>query len=127
MRGGFRPSTWSYQIELPRPSGEPIKRRSTAPGVVHVKWGESSTAPWTDRSPLKQAGVTSEQLAAIERSLGQDATIPTGMMLPVPDGASAVQVDAARDALSTGKGSMTLLETTKGGFGAGTVAAPEKD
>ena len=31
--GGYRPSTWVYEVSLPRPSGDPIKRRVPVDGV----------------------------------------------------------------------------------------------
>ena len=125
--GGYRPSSWVYSLDLPRPSGDAIKRRVPAGGVVHVKTGATPASPWRGRSALERAGLTSGQLAHIERSLGLDSSVPTGGILPQPDGASAMAVAQANAALSQGKGALTLIETTAGGYGQGPTAAPRKD
>ena len=125
--GGYRPSSWVYELGLPRPSGDPIKRRSPADGVVHVLSGAAPATPWKGRSPLASASLTSGQLAHIERSLGHDASVPTGGIMPQPDGTSPTAIKQAMTALSQGKGHTTLVETTAGGFGQGLSAAPRQD
>ena len=126
--GGIRPSSWVYQVDLPRPGGDPIKRRVPAEGVVHVLSGAAAASPWRrGRSPLESAGLTSGQLAHIERSLGLDASVPTGGIMPQPDGASPASVKQAEPALTQGKGGLTLVETVAAGWGQGKTAAPRKD
>ena len=125
--GSWRPSSWVYRLRIPRPGGEDVVRRSPAAGVIHVKWNEKSSSPWLGRSPLESAGLTSGQLANIERSLGHDASIPTGALLAVPDAASKTQVAQAKNAISSGKGGLSLLETTSSGWGKGGDAKPAKD
>ena len=36
VRGGTRPETWTYQLELPLPSGKVAKRTLPAESVLHV-------------------------------------------------------------------------------------------
>ena len=73
------------------------------------------------------AGLTSDELAKIERSLSYDAGPAAGQILAMPDGAAKSVIGAAEGALSQGLGKITLIETTRGGFGQGQGAAPEKD
>ena len=60
VTGGYRPSSWVYRLELPRPSGEPVTRVITVEGVVHVKVGTKTVEPWRGVSPLRECGLTSE-------------------------------------------------------------------
>ena len=47
--------------------------------------------------------------------------------MPVPDGLSPAQAQGVRNALVNGKGAITPVETTSGGFGQGREAAPRRD
>ena len=127
VRGSYQPSSWTYQLTLPRPTGEPAKRLVPAAGVVHVLSGATSSSPWRGRSPLERAGLTAGQLANIEKSLGLDSSVPTGGILPQPDAATPMAVKQAQTALSQGKGGLTLVETTAAGWGQGQTAAPRQD
>ena len=125
--GDVEPSTWRYRIERARPTGEPVPRNVPAAGIVHVRYEPPASAPWAGVSPLVGAGVTATQLARIEQSLAYDAQIPTGALMPLPDGASTKQVESLKNAVSSGKGALSHIETTAGGFGQGAIAAPRAD
>ena len=84
--GDVSPSSWVYRLEHQRPTGEPAKQDTLGAGVVHIRYKPSPIAPWMGISPLARAGLTSTQLANIERSLGFDAKIKTGGILPFPHG-----------------------------------------
>ena len=119
----------SYQLELPSPSptGQPVLRRASADGVVHITVNETSGAPWIGRAPWQCANLSAESLGMIERSLRSDSSIPGGQLLPIPDGASRTAKDAIANALSKGQGAISPIETTAGGYGAGHLAAPRDD
>ena len=51
----------------------------------------------------------------------------SGLLLPLPDGLSAAAISGVRGALVKGKGAITPVETTSGGFGQGQFAAPRRD
>lgn len=132
--GGPRPRSWMYTFRQQQPNGEnPIdtddlpQQASSYDGMVHVRNTPHPESPWRGVSPLIAAGVTAGQLAKIEQSLSYDASVPTGGLLPLPDGVTATQANAAKSALTTGKGKTTLVETTRGGFGQGSQAAPQHD
>ena len=118
---------WGYRLTFAVPTGEPVIRRRPARGVLHVMTDPSPSAPWSGRSPLTLAGLSASTLANIERSLSHDASIPTGGLMPQPDGVAASAINQVKAAMQTGKGGLTLIETTKGGFGQGDTAAPRQD
>ena len=134
ITGGSTPERWRYEIKLPRPNGEdPLdidqlpSRNVGAEGMVHVRYMPYPLAPWIGVSPLQSARFTAETLARIERSLQDDAKIPTGAILPQPDGISDAGITQVKTAVTAGKGGLTLIETTRGGFGLGKESAPERD
>ena len=124
VSGGYRPSSWTYKLELARPSGEPVMRVVPAEGVVHVRVGQRPGSPWLGVSPLREAGLTSDALANLDKSLGTDTSPPSGLLMAMPDGASQGQVDQAAEAITRGRGGLSLLQTTAQGFGQGKQAAP---
>ena len=123
------PGRLSYELELPNPNPhqQPVLRRASADGVVHVLINETPGTPWAGRAPWQCAKVSAEALGMIERSLGWDSAIPTGMLLPVPDALSTTAKNAVVNTLVNGKGGITALETTSGGFGQGGQARPAGD
>ena len=134
ITGGTAPETWRYEIKLPRPNGEdPLdvdqlpSRNVAAEGMVHVRYMPHPTAPWIGLSPLQSAGYTAKTLAKIERSLQDDATIPTGAVMPQPDGISQTGINQIRAALTLGRGGLSTIETTRAAYGLGQNSAPQKD
>ena len=116
-----------YELEVANPGGETTRRRATADGVIHVMVNASITSPWMGRAPWALAKLTAEGLAVIENSLKLDSSIPAGMLLPVPDGIGDQAKTGIRNALARGKGMITPVETTAGGFGQSRLAAPKND
>lgn len=134
ITGGPSPDSWRYQVKQQRPNGDSPLDTESLPeasvpyaGMVHVRYMPRSSAPWLGVSPLASAGFTAETLARIEKSLQDDASQPTGGIMPQPDGVSARAITQAQAALTSGKGATTLVETTAGGFGLGPSAAPRRD
>ena len=134
ITGGPAPESWRYEVRLPRPNGEdpldvdqlPV-RNIGAEGIVHVRYMPHRSAPWIGVSPLQSAGFTATTLAKIEKSLQDDVNIPTGQLLPLPDGIGDDPLAKLKTALPAARGRLTLVETTAGGFGLGPGGAPRKD
>ena len=134
VNGGVRPSSWSYTFKQQRPNGEddldldalPTRVRP-ATGIVHVRYMPRPEAPWRGVSPLIGAGVSAQTLARIESGLSQDANSGSGQILAVPDGATAKQVEQLKNALTTGRGKVSLVETSAAGWGQGQQAKPAGD
>ena len=134
ITGSAAPETWRYSIKQQRPNGEDPLDTDQLPvtvvpyeGMVHVRYMPGPQAPWHGVSPLVSAGLTADTLAGIERSLGHDASVPTGGLMPQPDAASPTAIRQAGAAFTQGKGGLTLIETTAGGYGQGPSAAPRQD
>ena len=134
ITGGPAPESWRYGIRLARPNGEdpldidqlPV-RNIGAEGMIHVRYMPYRAAPWHGVSPLQSAGFTAETLARIEKSLQDDAKVPTGSIMPQPDGISDKGIAGIQAAVTAGKGALTLVETTAGNFGLGPAGAPQRD
>ena len=132
--GNEEPEDWVYYYRRNRPNREeplgveslPIRSKRSA-DVVHVRKNPPAGMPWQGRSPLLDAGLTSEQLARIEQSLLWDASVPSGMLMPVADGAGNAAKTQIAGALGRGKGKTTIVETQKAGMGQGMQAAPQDD
>ena len=132
--GEEEPEDWVYFYRRSRPNRDnpldveslPVRSKRSA-DVVHVRKNPPAGMPWQGRSPLADAGLTSEQLARIEQSLLWDAGVPAGMTLPVAEGIAEGQKGQIAGALGQGKGKTTIVETMKGGGGQGPLAAPSGD
>ena len=134
VSGDPAPETWTYRIKQQRPNGENPLDVDQLPvtavpyeGMVHVRYMPGPQSPWHGVSPLVSAGVTAETLARIEKSLQDDAKQPTGGIMALPDGANPKQAEQVKAATTTGKGGLTLMETTSAGWGQGEKAAPKRD
>ena len=128
ITGDVAPETWRYAIEQARPGDDdPARQNVAAAGIVHVRYMPRPGAPWLGISPLVAAVVTAQQLAKSDKSLEYEAGIPVGNLLPIPDGVSDAAKAGIQNALANGKGKITPVETTAGGYGQGNLAAPKSD
>ena len=108
-----QPRRWSYRLKLPAPgrqAGQDITRTAPSAGVVHILINPTPGAPWRGRSPLALADLSADLLAYLERSLTNDAQVPGGYLLPLPDGSTQSQANQVRNAMQRGKGTITPIE-----------------
>ena len=124
VSGGVRPETWTYQLELPLPSGKVAKRTLPAESVLHVRYATRPSAPWAGISPLGMADETRALATWIERRLAEETSTATSYVLPLPE---AADVDKLKADIKSGKGKLLIVDTTSGGWGDGTTAAPQRD
>ena len=82
IRGGPRPSSWYYRVELSGPSGTAWETHSAAE-VLHMRWLTDPARPWAGVSPLQHASDTGTLAAWIDKRLGEEASGPVGAFLPV--------------------------------------------
>ena len=128
VSGNISPTTWRYTMDFYAPGQyDPIKRNVAGEGVVHARYKPSPFAPWLGISPLVSAKLSASVLARIERSIRDDASIPTGVLMPSPDGATVDQTNTLSSAMAGGRGGITALETMKAGLGARARASPDED
>ena len=124
VSGGVRPETWTYQLELPLPSGKVSKRTLPAESVLHVRYATRPSAPWAGISPLGMADETRALATWIERRLAEETSTATSYVLPLPE---AADVDKLKADIKSGRGKLLIVDTTSAGWGDGTTAAPQRD
>ena len=115
--------TNSYSRMLPRDA------------LVFLKWGTSAGIQYRGTSPRQWASLTSRMLANTEKSLGDEASGPNAMLIPLPIDPGEDENDEEGDSYIAGvtrsigaaKGGALLLETTAAGYGEGMSAAPRRD
>ena len=126
IEGFLDPETWRYSLELPVPGGV-VKRNAQAAQVIHVRINGTPNEPWKGRSPLQASRATSQLASWIERGLSMDSSVPAGEIISIPDGATNTQIAQAQSAITTGRGKISLIETSRAGWGAGQQARPAGD
>ena len=124
VSGGVRPETWTYQLELPLPSGKVSKRTLPAESILHVRYATRPSAPWAGISPLGMADETRALATWIERRLAEETSTATSYVLPLPE---AADVDKLKADIKSGRGKLLIVDTTSAGWGDGTTAAPQRD
>ena len=121
IQGGPDPRSWTYDVELPGPSVS-VQRSVSAEQVIHVRYAAAPGQPWKGVGPLVLAGDTMAAAANMDGRLRQEASARSGYVLPVPKVDDKLQSDL--DAL---KGKTVLVESTAGGWAAGSSGAPRSD
>ena len=81
--GGFLPSSWVYNVELPGPS-DSVSKRVESSGVVHCRLAWHSATPWRGVSPLEFATSTGSLASFLETRLGEESSSPVGTIIPIP-------------------------------------------
>lgn len=134
VRGGWRPSTWRYRLDLMGPDRATHTLLVPAEQVLHFRYATSADLPWLGMSPMGIAGESARLHAALERVLRDESSGTRGYLLPVPPGEadddddeSAGQIDSLKSDLRGLSGNTMLVETTSGGWGEGPSSAPGRD
>ena len=128
--GSPDPMDWWYGLELATPSGSSGEKFLPASSVLHFRYATLPTQPWVGIAPLDLANRTGKLAAQLERSLGDEASSPTGFLLPLPEGNAGGDnadgtVDGSADdpaavlmaAIRNLKGDIKAVESTAGGYG----------
>ena len=125
------PEDWTYRCDVSSPSAS---RTLTRPydAVLHFRYSYDPGSPWRGVGPLTRARLTAALAANLESGLGNQASAPTGQLIPVPDpGAGDTEADdplsSLKDDLARIGGGTMLLETTAGAWGDGKAIAPRSD
>ena len=125
--GGVESESWIYRLEFDAPGGGMRTRTVRRDAVVHITYATADGRPWQGVSPLGASPLTRDLAGRIEQSLAWDSGGATGRLLPLPDGVTDGQTQQVARALRSGKGLLSLIETTSKGFGQGASAAPRRD
>lgn len=127
VTGGYRPQSWRYRLDLPGPSDTGAHMVAPAASVVHVTYSTDHARPWQGVSPLDWASLSGQLAGNLERALADESAGTRGYVLPVPSGIAKAQADTIKADLRSLKGRTTIVESTSGGWGQGTAAAPARD
>ena len=112
-------------MSLSGPTGT-TTRVVPADGVLHVRYLPDCRTPWRGVAPWKRAPTLSKLAAAVEAALVREASLPTKVIVPIPQGAQAAGKNLRAD-LHNNDYALAFPTTTAGGFGAGRTSAPLTD
>lgn len=127
VTGGYRPRSWRYRVDLPGPSETGAHMVAPAASVLHFTYSVDHGRPWQGISPLDWASLSGALAGNLERALADESAGTRGYVLPVPSGVAKAQADAVKADLRNLRGRTTVVESTSGGWGQGTAAAPARD
>ena len=114
---------WEYELTLPTPNAI-VTRFLPADGVVHLRYGADIQQPWTAAGPLQRGKETAQLQATLERRLTQEAAMPVGSVLPMPDTTNTGQLQTDIAGL---RGKTVLVPSTSSGWEQGERGAPRAD
>lgn len=130
FHGDAHPDSWRVVASYSGPSST-TTRDLPFSGVVLVKWGSRSFAPYVGVGPTSWAHTTARLQAETERSLADEAGGPVAQLLAIPqDGGDDGEEDPLRELkadLRTARGKALLVETVAAAWGEGRGAAPQRD
>ena len=126
ISGGPDPDSWIYDLTFGGPS-ETMSKSVPAAGVAHLRYAVDPSTPWAGKGPMQLASATSKLTATLETSLANEMSAQVGVLLPVPEESTLDQRAALSADIASLKGSVGLLPTTSGGWGAGGQSKPQHD
>ena len=124
IHGGPNPELWTYQVDMSGPS-RTDRRVIPADRLIHPKYAVRPGAPWRGVSPLGIATETRKLAGWIERRLTEETSTVSAYLLALPENrpdSTSLKAD-----LKAGAGRLHIVDTTKGGYGAGQDQAPRED
>lgn len=127
---GIDEDTWIYHATRYGPSQSDTRLIPSA-GVTHVRYATNPARPWLGVAPLKWAASTGALAGRLEALLSGEAGAPSAQVVPVPrdggDGSEDDPLKQLKHDLAKANGKAMLVETTAGGWDAGSPAAPRRD
>ena len=124
IHGGPDPDLWTYRVEMAGPS-RTDKRVIPADRLIHPKYAVRPGAPWRGVSPLGIASETRKLAGWIERRLTEESSTVSAYILALPE--NRPDSTELKAELKAGAGRLHIVDTTRGGYGAGTDQAPRED
>lgn len=120
-------TTWRYKLTLSGPTGDRTKSVDQSE-VFHPRINTSASQPHKGKSPVELAGFTASALANMERSTSDEASGPTGQVLPAPiDSIGDDNLEELQSDVTSLKGKTLLVQSMTTGFGDGRASAPNGD
>ena len=121
------PRSWFYHCSIPTPSHY-YSEYIPAMGVVHTRPSASAIEPWRGIPPIERIPTTSQLAREIERGLIEEAQVPTGRIIPVPEGSTVSSWwESFKHDVDNLRGTIAYPEIMRTGGGLGPAAAPSQD
>ena len=121
------PSQWRYQLTIPSPTGTSMFHNLSAAQVLHPRQGATLETPWMGRGSLQMSIATGELATRLEEILENILNSPVGHIIPLPENSDGQVIQRFKADVSKLRGGVTMPESTQGGFGTGSAAAPKND
>ena len=100
---------WRYRLDLSQPDGF-TQRNVSADQVFHPRINPPANQPWKGQSPLTLAGYSATMLAGIERTMGDEASAPSGYVLSLPTSDSSEEdVNRLAEAMKLARGRTRIV------------------
>ena len=107
---------WSYKAELAQPGGKFVSRTVKRAGVLFAPWAVDPIEPWQGVAPMTAASLAAQLAAAIESKLGDEATTPAAVLIPIPSDGGEESLTQLRADIGSAAGSAVLVESTASGW-----------
>ena len=110
IKGGPDAASWTYLLELAGPS-RGKKVRAAADGVIHIRYASDPVTPWRGVGPLQVAALAGRLSAETTKALADEASGPTGNLLPIPSDGADETVTLLRTDIGKARGQTLLVES----------------
>ena len=118
------PDGWLYRLDISTPDQQ-IEVHTRGAGVCHFRLPGPDL--WRGQHVLARAQETKALLSAIERQLVDEASTPSKVILPLPEGTDEPTRDSLRSELMRRMFRIAMPATTAAGGGDGRTMAPLSD
>ena len=128
ITGDRDPASWRYDLRLPSPdtAGEgELLTNQPSKTVVHFRINVHPARPWQGQSPLLLAGYSAQWLANLDARIRDEANMPVGELLTVPDGLGKDERIRIGTERGKSKGGWIFVESSGGSFTIGTQQAKQ--
>ena len=117
VQGGYRPSGWTYTLNLAGPSSM-VTKEVTASDVLHFRHAVDAERPWKGQGPLTVASGAARLHAEVAGHLADEASGPRGSVIPVPKDGKDPTFVGLREDLRNLAGDASLVESVASIMGA---------
>ena len=130
FEGGASPESWTARATMYGPSTS-ITRLLPWNGIVFVKWGARTGAPYQGVPVTRWASTAAKLQAESEKSLADESAGPLAQLISIPqdggDGEDSDPLKMLKSDVRKARGATLFLETVTSGWGEGRSAQPLRD
>ena len=117
VRGGADPASWRYRLSLSGPDRIITMNPVPGEGLIHVRYQSDPDRPWRGVGPLQSASLAGKLSAETIKALGDEASGPTGHLLPIPVDGDDPSVAELKGDIRTLGGSIATGRIARRGLG----------